>query len=355
MEISVLVGNGVDLSNGLHTSYTDFFKAKIEKKTDSNNRLYQSFQKQKRWSDMEEDIGKFSVHYEDDVSKFEQDKEELQDDLLDFLQDQQNKISASNVDEKKQNFYDFVNNLDAHLSTQEDKERFRATIAHWKSIAQHQNYEWELFVNFITLNYTSLLEQKLYSESDDEPLDSSQAVAPLFYNAALRTPDVVLHPHGTIDDYMIFGVDNISQLENHNADITKDSVKSELIKISESNDFGYANELLSDSNLIVVIGASLGKTDNHWINGIVMQLVENPDALVIIDQFIKQKPPRKSALAVRRSHAESKEPFVRYVRSHEEVQTLVENKIGGLNNLLARILVGNFYPETSNIVNLDFR
>lgn len=355
MEISVLVGNGVDLSNGLNTGYEDFYKAKIEKKTDSNNRLYRFFQEKKLWSDMEEEIGEFSGHYEDDVSKFEQDKEELQNDLLDFLQNQQNKIIASNVDEKKKNFYDFVNNLDAHLSTQEDKERFHATAARWKSIAQQQNYEWELFVNFITLNYTSLLEQKLYSESDDEPLDFSQERVPLFFNAVLRTPDVVLHPHGTIDDYMIFGVDNISQLENHNADITKASIKSELIKISESQDFSDATELLSNSNLIVVIGASLGKTDDYWIKGIVTQLVENLDALVIIDNYIKQKSPRKSVLAVRRSHTEAKEPFVRYVRSHEEVQALVENKIGSLDNLLARILVGNFYPENSNIVNLDFK
>lgn len=358
MDISVLIGNGVDISNGLETSYKNFFDSKIKSNNKPNNLMYDYFKKndESHWSDMEKSIGDLSSCYKDEVSKFETDKEKLQNDLLEYLQCQHTQITENDIETKKRNLFFFINNLNGHITTNEDQQKFGSFVPRWEINDKKNAGDWTVQVNFITLNYTDLLEKKLYTQNDNSGGTFVEDTSHLFTRAKIMTPDTVLHPHGTIEKYMVFGLDNPSQLKNSNKKFAEYSVKGKLISKSELNDYEEASEDIAMSNLILVIGASLGETDDHWIEEIIMQLINNPLSLVIIDSFNNDNSPKKSILQTGKYNATVKEPFKRYFNNanHQSIRDMVQELEGGFDGILERILVGNFTKETSSIVNLNF-
>lgn len=290
MEMTVVVGNGCDLSNGLKTSYHDFFENKILT-NNSQNKLYEEFKtdyNNNSWFDMELAIGEHSSIYESEYDKFLTDKEELQNDLLDYLEKEQSKVLIESVENKKKNLQYFIEHVDEHISAKDRETVFKKHIKYWEQ-AHYDSYDknWDLTINFISFNYTDLLEKKLFTKLDWGFDLENIFRSRLFRNASVKRPNEICHVHGTLNDSMIFGVDNIDQIKQPNDKINSYMIKKELQKSSSNLFYEQGLENIATSDLIVVIGATLGKTDNYWVEMIIANLARNDHSLLIFNVFSK--------------------------------------------------------------------
>lgn len=77
--------------------------------------------------------------------------------------------------------------------------------------------------------------------------------------------------HGTVDENLIFGVNDETQISNpavfdcEDGDIDKKwLIKSSAINLSKSDTITTASKLINDSQIIYIYGMSLGSTDAMW-------------------------------------------------------------------------------------------
>lgn len=59
--VTFIIGNGLDLSLGLRTTYKDFYKYVIAKKPKTNNRIYAAINDDpESWGDFEARLGEYT-------------------------------------------------------------------------------------------------------------------------------------------------------------------------------------------------------------------------------------------------------------------------------------------------------
>ena len=272
-----LIGNGFDLNLNLKTSYKDFYNFILEKNNEKDLEIVAKFKNEinnepTNWSDLEFELGKFTAKI---------DSIEDADNLHDYLIDQLSsylKLIEDNWDiddnEKKKliNYllYPIENRLLPVENTEIDlfKDKWLNTSI-W-------------YLNIITFNYTKSIEKILDEKISNIHLGNSYKKIPFALNG-------IEHIHGYIDNRMILGVNDVSQLKNKtlhsNSETTDRYIKS---NCNSTYGLGHENKCLTmvrSANLILIYGMSFGDTDLKWWEAVGDRLIQG--ALVVLYVFDK--------------------------------------------------------------------
>lgn len=249
MNILYILGNGFDKAQGMATSYPEFYNYLMENSDNCSNMmqlLKEEINKDKElWSDMEVAFG----HLTSNINKAEDFDElyfELNEYLQEYLKVEESKfLPTTNLRTK------FISDFLTPSKNLEplDKQRFLDCT---KSFGTAKD------IYIMTLNYTNTLE-KLLSLNDN-------ATSKNFSNSeVLRN---IIHVHGRLNESIIIGVDNETQIGNIDFRTNQD-VKDLLIK-KESNEamkeirHRTCQSYIDKANIIILYGVSLGITDECW-------------------------------------------------------------------------------------------
>lgn len=137
-------------------------------------------------------------------------------------------------------------------------------------------------VNIITFNYTKSIEKILEEKISDINLGKSNKNIPVVLKG-------IEHIHGYVDNRMILGVNDVSQLINKtlhsNTETTDRYIKS---NCNSTYGLGHENKCLTmvrSANLILIYGMSFGDTDLKWWEAVGDRLIQG--ALVVLYVFDK--------------------------------------------------------------------
>lgn len=244
MNILYIIGNGLDIAYHMKTSYQDFFDhyLTIESKDDNIRAMKKDIhsRRYKTWADLEMGMGEYSSRCADkDV--FLKCLSDIKGKLRDYLRKESEKVGFYEI----KSMSGFTN-LGSFLEP-EPRSRFTDYINPFSP-------GW--IINVMTLNYTSTLESLF--KFNNSPI----GITPAF---TLRS---ILHVHGTLDNMMVMGVNDTSQISNTafntDMDVVEDFVKPEYNDACMNNKNTDCETLVQNSNIIVLYGTSLGKSDDKW-------------------------------------------------------------------------------------------
>ena len=204
MHITFFVGNGFDINLGLKSKYVQFYPYFINHSSEDNMIRGWIVEDDKKWSDLEVELGNslYKVN-PDEKEKFIGDLLELQMLLLDYLEEEQNRITIEGNEDDIAN--EFVRSFSAITEgfSEEDLDSIVAT----KKMYTNENS----FYSFITFNYTDTLD-RLFKAGKKKKMviDTHRGTDGEKKNLMGR----ICHIHGTIDEGMILGVNDPEQINN---------------------------------------------------------------------------------------------------------------------------------------------
>lgn len=257
MNITFLMGNGFDIGLGLQTGYGSFYEkyCKLNGKENDNIREFKIMlanrqkDKVKRvidWSDFEKAFGQHSSDFTIDrkwdyIERFE----DFVISFNEYLEDEEKWADFSDTDR-------IVKKMNAGVTTYfhirpEDRETIQQI---YNSTSGNRIY------NFASFNYTKSVDR------------CAEILKQHLRNNANRDVGKIVHVHGYIEENMIMGVNDPSQITNPEFANDPDVIK-ELVKPRQNVDIRYnydkqLTELINASDIICVYGMSIGETDKKW-------------------------------------------------------------------------------------------
>ena len=302
--IMVLVGNGFDIAvlnkfgdkkmNGKSTKYSDFFEyVTYFRLCDDNNLIYKKMkedheQDQENWCDFESSVDELLGEMINDgrqgeIPKLETDLDAIQNAFSRFLND----IVTTDVvlklnDKSKVNKW-----ADISLSKFMGDINPKDNMMFVKNTYHYNLYNF-LFINF---NYTDLLDNYIYlDKSQFEPHRHKNADRnfTFFPNPDGKLTEFnedtswssyimtnIIHPHGrqNIPRSMIFG----TELNEYD----KSHVEKRLIKSYWAQDDLKYRKYFEDTELFIIYGMSMSKTDSWWMNNVCSCLEKGKSELII--------------------------------------------------------------------------
>lgn len=247
MKILYIIGNGLDIALKMKTSYQDFFTyylalSSIDKdilamKEDIESHKYET------WADLEMGLGSYSSKCADkDI--FLKCITDIKRSLKEYLQKESQKI----YDYRISSMLGFI--TPGLFLEPEPRVRYNLFRNHMVI---------DTYINIITFNYTNTLEYLF--EFKDQPL-----------RLPISSPSTILnsiqHIHGTLDNMMVMGVNDSSQISNtsfnSDLDIVEDFIKPEFNDACMNNKNSICESLIKDAEMIVLYGSSLGLSDTKW-------------------------------------------------------------------------------------------
>lgn len=295
--IMVFVGNGFDIAvlnkyrqDSLVTSYSKFYDYLCYKGISSANVLFKKMTSDKildkeNWSDFEESIGEL-IQENTPSSELNNALKEVQKYFLLFLNELvKPEILLQESEDAEINKWatESLSNFLSDLTESDyNKMMFPTTTCHYHMF----NY---LFVNF---NYTSLLDNYLFLDKEQfEPrpyktVDTNFSFYPnpkrygenKRYSETIWSTFVmtnIIHPHGyqNIPRSLLFGTEEKAYISNK-----------EYNKFNKSywaqNNQKY-NTYFDDTQLFIIYGTSLGKTDSWWWGKVFNSLLNTDSELII--------------------------------------------------------------------------
>lgn len=193
MNITFLIGNGFDINLGLNTRYSDFYPYFVEKSKETNMIRKWLKKDELAWADLEEQLGKKLENVkEHEKDEFYEDKAELDGLLLEYLGQEQKKVSIQNNEKEiSTEFARSLKSFDSNLA-EEGKESIQSTCDTYKRE--------ELKYCFICFNYTDTLDQII---KITRKLNSPIATRLYGLDTYINSLGSVLHIHGTLNEEMI--------------------------------------------------------------------------------------------------------------------------------------------------------
>lgn len=316
MNILFIIGNGFDLNLGMKTRYKDFYDYYQLKESQSSN-LHKLKNQIKgdieNWSDLEFSLGEYTERM-NSLEEFDEVFEDVGANLAEYLQEEEKCFDFSDV--LRKNFFDYLAFPERSLLPA-DKDEIVSFKEKWNNIT------WN--VNVVTFNYTKSFEQLL-----GEKLNNLEIAA--HHNSTIQFRGLE-HIHGYVDNRMILGVNDKSQISNasfrENLDIVEAIVKNDCNIAQKHNVDIRCKDQISKSNLICIFGSSIGETDNMWWNLIGNQL-KRDCKLIIFDRCEKINP--RAGYLKKRKEREIKQRFLSKIKLTEEEKRKVDNAIFvGLN------------------------
>lgn len=283
MNVTFLIGNGFDINLGLDTKYTDFIKVYSEVQKQDED-IIQRFKKEiivqnlPLWANAEMAFGTQTSVIGDDIS--------VEDycnchshfciALAEYLKEEQKKLvmTKENSTAIAEDFSKAVNNLTIGFRAVQQGQ-IQSLVSSYTGSG--------LSFNFIDFNYTNTLDV-LCSQTN-------RLVGWKQHNNYKNTMGKLIHVHGTVEQSMVLGVHDESQISNIDSFKSYDTyylaqlIKSQTDLINEENTYQQAQQVLASSHLIYVYGMSLGDTDKLWWKNICRLLTQNGELRVIIHCF----------------------------------------------------------------------
>ncbi|MEG1385520.1 MAG: AbiH family protein [Oscillospiraceae bacterium] len=268
-----MIGNGFDLACGLNTRYTDMYK--LYCRTESKNDNIRDFKKEiskenyKCWADFELALPQFGKN-KNDFDKFRECIIDFSDFLEDYLMEEQNKINLENsqINQILQmglyHPYEYClqlskNSLEPLYVTPTDN----------------------CICNFITFNYTDSLEKCL---SKLEQIIKKN-------NTCIYTYKNPIHIHGTLNNAILLGLDNeelYKDIPCKNFKRLQNFIDKVYSNNRRSNICNDAVKLLRESNIILILGWSMGDSDSFWVNKIKETFAKNPALNIIYTPYYSE-------------------------------------------------------------------
>jgi hypothetical protein len=285
MNILFFIGNGFDLNVGLKTKFRDILPHYINEVT--KEPIIKSFKENiadgfDDWASFEEKMGV----YTDEIPKKD--------------------ISMLTFSDYMTCILDFKRFLKKYLKAEESKVIYEDTKNIAKifkkslfDFAECLNCDPQIIFNeierdiikfsYVNFNYTSTFDNclKIFKESNIFPVE--KRVKSGFFNFTRRNDlGNVIHIHGTLDNDMVLGVNELNQIKNIDFH-TLDKVNT-YIKPNANNALGNRRnidvmKLLNDADIYCIFGMSLGKTDRKWWIEIGNELIKPQGKQLIIYAF----------------------------------------------------------------------
>lgn len=263
MKVTFMIGNGFDLNCGLKSRFKDVYKEYCS--TDSKSEVIKKFK-----NDIDRDIdtwGDFEMSMAKYIKEFE-----TESDFLDCVHDFTRFISYYLKKEEKRfsTILQSKNNND--LIYKELENECKSSLSSFykfgsinvvREIDNLQNgFKQHHFISF---NYTNFLDDLLIKCANivteeskrnyDYPIDA-------FYTKR------ILHIHGTTNDHLVLGVNDVGQFEEAKFDFGKKTQRAFVKPVSnanyDKNRISSALYTIQESDVICVFGMSLGESDKMW-------------------------------------------------------------------------------------------
>lgn len=259
MNITFLIGNGFDINLGLKTRYTDFYPYYLEKYPDEMiaKEISKEENNYETWADLELGLGNMLKDIsKNEVDDFLDSKAVLEECLTDYLKEQENTLIIKDckkvADIIRKKMTAFFNEFNT-----EEKGCYLKTI---------NSYRENINFSFITFNYTNSLD-RIINEGIKDSSKISEFTDSQGYKHSINLTKP-FHIHGMLENGMILGVNDKSQINNpelqKNRDLQKYFIKSNaLTELGEQN-LVKAKQLIDNSNYVCLFGLSIGDTDTYW-------------------------------------------------------------------------------------------
>ncbi len=287
--ITFLIGNGFDVNVGLDTRYSDFYQ--YYTKNNPDDMLAKAIEeKYVDWSDLELGLGRYTEQVkEEDEDAFWRSEENLEQELMYFLENQMKRVNIGDGERKRQTANEMKRSL-----TEFYKEMPVAIRNHISNLIVEE----DIVYSFITFNYTDTLDRcvdatKSIMISGVERRYVGTSVC------CVSTLGEVLHIHGTTNKELVLGVNDEDQIANKsfNAEpINKQClIKEETNKSYRNGKIEEAREIIDESVIICLFGLSLGSTDKMWWRYICEWLQEDRERRLIIYTRVAAEEGRREA------------------------------------------------------------
>jgi hypothetical protein len=313
MNILFFIGNGFDINLGMETRYRDFYKYYVSQLSSSG--LIQNLKDEianniENWSDLELAIGKHTSNLET-TEEFTEVFEDIEDKLADYLREVEDKFDFNKLDSKK--IYSYIAFPEKSLPTA-DRDKLSEFKNKW------QNVQWKIYL--ITFNYTQSLEKLL--KYNDKQIQINDFIS----NNHPMVLYKIEHIHGYIDDRMVMGVNDISQISNsdfhNNQEVLESLVKSDCNQAQKHKVDDWCKNQISNADLICIFGSSIGDTDNLWWE-LIGERLKHDCRLIIFEkgEAIPPRRPQKGRIAERNK----KKYFLDRTKLTDEEKKSADNKI----------------------------
>ncbi|EOS7786927.1 hypothetical protein FJB57_RS00365 [Enterococcus hirae] len=356
MNITFLLGNGFDIQCGLQTSYINFYEYILKKKyslelfqemdekfvSKIDNMIYSEIYKSKdsieTWADLEFQLGVFTKRLKEEnqetgiAERFLDDFETLREDLNEYLKGIQIQDNVQiNADFSEILFTTMDKFFNGVLEQEHDE--IQSMLS--ENTNSHFNYR------FISFNYTNSLQLVLQNSSKDTKRNS-------FNNSNLNQNfnKAIINVHGVIDRFLTLGLNDESQLATDffERDDLIDLLKPDSLANSREYRRRNAENVIENSDIIVIFGMSIGSTDKHWWEKIAEVLLKAKNKKLIIHLYEKE-PSYLSSRKVRLRRKKKEDEFL----SHLDNLDLSDEKISQLRKKIYIV------TNSEYIINADLR
>ncbi|WP_158567261.1 AbiH family protein [Collinsella sp. AM34-10] len=282
-----IIGNGFDINLGLNTGYRSFLLNKYFADGTSNKyrdelvgRLgdFDPGSQSNLWSDLELLLGETTKLYEDDVELFHETFEDIQQQLLEYVAQESQRLPdvfpPATITEFKDSLCLFSRRL--------------APLDRVDAISELAPLD-NAWVSAISLNYTRAFDSFWNAACQNGRLHLQMLGDEVNY----YYEDRLLHLHGGVDDLgngasPVFGVSDHSQISSvplsNDADFTELWIKSQRnAGILRNNNTQDMADLVSSANLICIYGCSLGRSDAYIWKEVGKNIVSSVTPLYIFD------------------------------------------------------------------------
>lgn len=268
--ITFIIGNGFDIGLGMKTKYENMYDDYIN--SQSKSKVIENFKKAlskrkpyDKWSDFEMGMAEYASNFLNENELIECIRD-FKMHLLEHLKEEYEKIAdqlmsvsyrPSLIQELDRSLYKFHKGLIPN------------DVRTIERIMKNLDIE----LNFITFNYTNTLETLLF-------------VKKLYTKVQHNVP---LHVHGSLEQDIVLGIDNISQITNASYTLTNKGERA-FVKPSFNNQFDserveIAKATIANSDIICAYGFSFGESDNTWIQSIIHWLLEDDNHHLIVYEY----------------------------------------------------------------------
>lgn len=285
MDVTFLIGNGFDIGIGMPTQYEDFYEEYCEEKNDDNDNI-KSFKKMLRnrnqdkttkiidWADFEKAFGTHSADPEiADKGIYLERFEHFIEAFNTYLENIESNIDYSDMESIAKKM-DLATKTFYHIRSG-DKNSITRFMSQFSA---NRTY------SFVTFNYTRTIDKCVDAFREYIKTDRTKTIGS------------VTHIHGFVDENMIVGVNDSTQILNEKFSTDPDVLR-ELVKPQQNANSRTAYEssmisAINNSNIICTYGMSIGETDKKWWAKIADWLLNDPKRILILLAHCKDYTPR---------------------------------------------------------------
>ena len=335
MYITFLVGNGFDVASGLNTSYTSFYKWYCHQPSNSFpvDELKQNIWLHgENWADFEIGLGRYTSSFRAGVPPYFLDcYEDAHDRMIEYIEKEEKQVDFSSLESEIKQLGNGLLKFYEELTPRERQEI--------NSLIKDDRTN-DTLLQFISFNYTDILDRcaNLLSR---EPLQRWLAGGDVH---TFQVNPSVVHVHGTINEYPILGVNDVSQIAN--LDLCKFSEFLDvMIKPESVNAIGRfwhenASKRIADSSIVCIYGMSLGDSDAIWWQKLMSWITDSPNRHLIIYWYTSEPQTNRSILKRNREIDRVKKRIVSFWGSTTDLSEILQDRIHVILNTNKVLRIG---------------